>query len=305
MLLRTHDHGLPFVSRQMLGVVRIQQNHLFENFGPEHFAHAFQIEIGSQIRPLCCIQRLCFTQLKTNSGRRAEAASERHGLTGCVKRRPFAGTALPWLPAPVDHQQWAAVQWPEKAKYVNTGMIISNLVIEQNVAFRVKHPAAIDASVHGRRFVIEAGNVKRGGILPLPSKIFLFLGAVELPECETQAGEHNNQRHQVRQAEANQANGGKFRHGHALYCSPVKNESPALLSKFLVIFVFLGILYTLASSFYFLITDDADSDRTVRRLSWRVGLSVGLILVLWAGFHLGIIEPQGVNPVQYPAPESD
>ncbi|MCC5864517.1 MAG: DUF2909 domain-containing protein [Wenzhouxiangella sp.] len=76
-----------------------------------------------------------------------------------------------------------------------------------------------------------------------------------------------------------------------------------MLSKLLIIGVFLAILYTLASSFYFLITDSGDSDRTVRRLSWRVGLSVGLILVLWGGFHFGIIEPQGVNPVQYPSRE--
>lgn len=78
-----------------------------------------------------------------------------------------------------------------------------------------------------------------------------------------------------------------------------------MLSKLLIIAVFIGILYTLASGFYFLVTDDAESDRTVRRLSWRVGLSVGLILVLWAGFHLGIIEPRGVNPVQYPVPAGD
>ncbi len=73
-----------------------------------------------------------------------------------------------------------------------------------------------------------------------------------------------------------------------------------MLSKVLIIGVFLGILYTLASSFYFLVNDRGDGDRTVRRLSWRVGLSLGLILALWGGFQLGIIEPQGVNPVQYP-----
>lgn len=75
-----------------------------------------------------------------------------------------------------------------------------------------------------------------------------------------------------------------------------------LLSKVLIIGVFLGILYTLASSFYFLVSDDQDSERAVRRLSWRIGLSLGLLGILWAGFHFGWIEPQGVNPVRYPAP---
>lgn len=77
-----------------------------------------------------------------------------------------------------------------------------------------------------------------------------------------------------------------------------------MLSKVLIIGVFLGILYTLASSFYFLVRDDQDSDRAVRRLSWRVGLSLALLAVLWGGFHFGIIEPQGVNPVRYPMPSS-
>ena len=51
-----------------------------------------------------------------------------------------------------------------------------------------------------------------------------------------------------------------------------------------------------------LVKDQGDGERTVRRLSWRVGLSMALVLALWGGFHLGIIEPQGVNPVQYPSP---
>jgi cytochrome bd-type quinol oxidase subunit 2 len=75
-----------------------------------------------------------------------------------------------------------------------------------------------------------------------------------------------------------------------------------LLGKLLIIGVFLAILYTLASSFYFLVKDQGEGDRTVRRLSWRVGLSLGLVVLLWVAFHFGIIEPQGVNPVRYPGP---
>lgn len=72
-----------------------------------------------------------------------------------------------------------------------------------------------------------------------------------------------------------------------------------MLSKIIIIGVFLAILFTLASSFYYLVSDQGEGDRAVRRLSWRVGLSLGLLALLWLGFHFGIIEPQGVNPVQY------
>lgn len=74
-----------------------------------------------------------------------------------------------------------------------------------------------------------------------------------------------------------------------------------MLSKILVIAAFLVILYTLASSFYFLVRDSGEGERTVRRLSWRVGLSLGLVILLWIGFQMGVIEPQGVDPVRYPA----
>jgi len=79
------------------------------------------------------------------------------------------------------------------------------------------------------------------------------------------------------------------------------HEVIAVLSKIIIITFLLGILYSLASSFYFLVRDKGEGDRTVRRLSWRVGLSLGLVLLLFAGFKLGVIEPRGANPVAYPA----
>lgn len=73
-----------------------------------------------------------------------------------------------------------------------------------------------------------------------------------------------------------------------------------MLSK-LIIFAFLAaILWSLGSSFFFLMKDQGEGDRTVRRLSWRVGLSLLLVILLWVGYQLGWIEPQGVNPVRYP-----
>jgi hypothetical protein len=72
----------------------------------------------------------------------------------------------------------------------------------------------------------------------------------------------------------------------------------------IIIFAFVGaILYSLASSFYFLVHDKGEGDRAVRRLSWRIGLSLLLVLLLYAGFKLGLIEPRGIDPVAYPTPQ--
>lgn len=76
-----------------------------------------------------------------------------------------------------------------------------------------------------------------------------------------------------------------------------------MLSKILIIGFMLAIIYSLGSSFYFLVRDKGEGDRTVRRLTWRVGLSLALVIALYVGFRMGWIEPQGVNPVQYPAAE--
>jgi len=75
----------------------------------------------------------------------------------------------------------------------------------------------------------------------------------------------------------------------------------SVFSKFFISAILLAVVYSLASSFYFLVRDKGEGDRTVRRLSWRVGLSLGLVLLLFAGFKLGVIEPRGANPIVYPA----
>lgn len=72
--------------------------------------------------------------------------------------------------------------------------------------------------------------------------------------------------------------------------------------KFLIIAFLLIILYSLASSFWFLVKDKGDGDRTVRRLTWRIGLSLGLFVLLWIAYQLGWIEPSS-GPVRIPGGE--
>ena len=69
--------------------------------------------------------------------------------------------------------------------------------------------------------------------------------------------------------------------------------------KFLIILFLLVIMYSLASSFWFLVKDKGEGDRTVKRLTWRIGLSLLLFLFLWLAFQMGWIEPSS-GPVRIP-----
>jgi hypothetical protein len=66
--------------------------------------------------------------------------------------------------------------------------------------------------------------------------------------------------------------------------------------KTVILIAFLGIIASLASSLFFLVKDTGDSRRTLRALTVRIGLSVGLFLFLIVLFALGIIEPHAVIP---------
>jgi hypothetical protein len=55
------------------------------------------------------------------------------------------------------------------------------------------------------------------------------------------------------------------------------------------------ILASLASALYYLIKDKGQSDRTVRMLTVRVGLSLALFLLLMGGYYFGFIPQNGLR----------
>ena len=66
--------------------------------------------------------------------------------------------------------------------------------------------------------------------------------------------------------------------------------------KTLVIVAFLAvILYNLGAGLYYMLVDHGSSKRTVNALTWRIGLSVVLILLVAAGMATGVIEGHGVG----------
>ena len=70
-----------------------------------------------------------------------------------------------------------------------------------------------------------------------------------------------------------------------------------MLSKLIIIAFLIAILWTLLSSFYYLVKDKGEGTRTVRRLTWRVGLSLFLFMLLYVFFRLGWVEPSSRGPI--------
>ncbi len=67
-----------------------------------------------------------------------------------------------------------------------------------------------------------------------------------------------------------------------------------MLIKIVVVFMLVLIFASLFSALVFLFKDKGRGTRTARALTWRIGLSMTLFLLLMAGFYFGIIPPQGL-----------
>jgi hypothetical protein len=67
-----------------------------------------------------------------------------------------------------------------------------------------------------------------------------------------------------------------------------------MITKVIIIIVMLVILIALGSSLVFLVYDKGQTNRTVKALSWRIGLSLTLFFFLFFAYHLGWIKPHGI-----------
>ncbi|WP_290648734.1 twin transmembrane helix small protein [Aquisalimonas sp.] len=64
-----------------------------------------------------------------------------------------------------------------------------------------------------------------------------------------------------------------------------------IVIKISIVLAMVAIVFSLFSGAVFLVRDKSDSRRVVRALTWRIGLSIGLFLVLIALLLTGVIEP--------------
>ena len=69
-----------------------------------------------------------------------------------------------------------------------------------------------------------------------------------------------------------------------------------MLIKILILAALFSIVFSLGSGMFYLIKDASGSKRTVNALTWRIGLSLALFVLLFAAWALGFIQPHGVQP---------
>jgi hypothetical protein len=69
------------------------------------------------------------------------------------------------------------------------------------------------------------------------------------------------------------------------------------LFPILIIGALVVIVASLGSALWYLVRGAGDSRRMVRALTWRIGLSVALFLLLMLAWYFGLIEPHGVDPM--------
>ena len=68
-----------------------------------------------------------------------------------------------------------------------------------------------------------------------------------------------------------------------------------MLQKLLIIGFLVVIVYNLGAGLYYMMVDKGQNDRMVRSLTWRIGLSVVLILIIGIGIWTGWIQPHNVG----------
>ena len=67
------------------------------------------------------------------------------------------------------------------------------------------------------------------------------------------------------------------------------------MAQLLIIAILGVIVFSLGSAMVYLVREPHGSKKTVRALTWRIGLSIGLFALLMLGFVTGVLEPHGIG----------
>ena len=67
-----------------------------------------------------------------------------------------------------------------------------------------------------------------------------------------------------------------------------------MIFKTIIVILLLVVLFSLGQALFFLIKDESKSDRMFKALTWRIGLSVFIFILLLIGQAVGLIQPHGL-----------
>ena len=68
-----------------------------------------------------------------------------------------------------------------------------------------------------------------------------------------------------------------------------------MIFKIIVVILLLVVIFSLGQALFYMVKDEGKSDRMVKALSWRIGLSVFIFLLLLIGQATGLITPHGLS----------
>lgn len=72
------------------------------------------------------------------------------------------------------------------------------------------------------------------------------------------------------------------------------------MPKLVIVLLLVLIIASLGSALVYMLRG-SDPHRTARALTWRIGLSVGLFVLLMVFYKLGWVQPHGTTPIQPPS----
>jgi O-antigen/teichoic acid export membrane protein len=67
-----------------------------------------------------------------------------------------------------------------------------------------------------------------------------------------------------------------------------------VIFKIIIVILLLVVLVSLGSALYHLVNSKGDSGKLLKSLTWRIGLSVGIFILLLIGQATGLIQPHSL-----------
>lgn len=68
-----------------------------------------------------------------------------------------------------------------------------------------------------------------------------------------------------------------------------------MIFKTVIVVLLLIVIFSLGQALFYMIKDKGKSDRMLKSLTWRIGLSAFIFILLLIGQAVGLIQPHGLS----------